>query len=1135
MNPPIPVMTEEEYQARYGSAGSSLPVVAPTPPVIPQAPLNIPIMDEAEYTRRYGSMGDNALRAIQDIPSGIYNAPKALVETGVGTVGALDALASGEQLAPEERQALRNVGSIGAATAGGLAGAKGGALLGTYLAPATGGLSIPVGGLLGGAVGGGLGLLGIDWFAENQGVDAPRTGTERLNDLAYNVTGGIGGDLALRGLGTAAKGVINPIKRTFTEAGQVEAAANVANKIYGDNAVMNLLDNEGVLLKREPLSQYKTTADVLGTEGAAQLQKQLQMEQFGDPIGEKLVAREAARKELLQSLAPEDASIARVQQNVSDQIDALRYTAGAADRQLGPSIDPTSAGAGIREIAELLYGRNREGVREAFQEIPQSEVKRFAPSSDLLTATDRLKELFGPGSEGAPSELKRMVETLNPELKPATDVDPTTRMLQEISGKAPKEVDPRLSLDYLQRLRRWGGEAATKYFNKGENRSGSVAQAVVKDIDEGLNQAVENGTMPPEQAAAYKSALTAHKEMAQTFERGPMGRILRRGEGVEGYNIEPSSVGRQFWNSSPESMKSFTKALGGNMEARELLVRDAVTDFRGSTRDVDGGFKPKDVKRWMTEHEPLLNTFPEMKQAVSNIYVNEAKRALKTKNFSKFVEANPEQAASVLLSGKDSARTADLLLRDIKDRPDLLQGVRRGIIDKLHDDLYSIAEVSAKPATFKRFMDKNESVLKKYFDKDQINALERIYGDMASEVRTEELARRGSIGNSVTAQKGALKQELQELVQNEFGTVGNILRNGGKVGTALGAAAGFSNFGLFGSMVGASAGGTLGAKVTNMITRAENAAMRELAKAAADPAVALRLLSKSTSTRKNVIRQVLEKKMDPIRQILVSGYIGTREDDNKLAEDMASLLPQNRLMAAPTPTPSQAADLANALSQNRGGGLLQQPAVPTMGANQAMSENEPKQGGQRAADVDLTPRNVEPDLVDAVIFAESSGRANAVGPNTKYGTAKGLMQLIDSTGKEMHQKLGLKGKYDPFDAEQNRLIGTAYLDELVGRYDNSVPLGLAAYNWGMGNLEKAFDKLGRTGPTPVQAMMEQAVRDGMKGGMSERQAKRAAAAQVVDTFGIEVLNPFMPDETRNYVRKIMNRYTKTKRNGIVEA
>lgn len=1104
MAPPFPVMTEDEYQARYGAG--SLPVsVPPSAPAIPDIS-NIPVMDEAEYTRRYGSMGENALQAIKDVPAGLYNAPKALVSTGIGTVGAIDALASGEQLAPEERQALRNVGSMAAATAGGLAGAQGGAMLGAPLGP----LGMGVGGLLGGAVGGGLGLLGIDWFAENQGVDAPRTGKERMNDLAYNVTGGVAGDVALRGLGTAAKGVVNPIKRTFTEAGQTEAAANVARQVYGDDAVMTLLDNEGVLLKREPLSQYKTTADVLGTEGAAQLQKQLQMEQFGDPIGEKLVGREGARKELLQSLAPEDASIARVQQNLSDQMDALRYTAGAADRQLGSNIDPTSAGAGIREIAELLYGRNREGVREAFQSIPQSEVKRFAPTSELLTADARLNELFGPGSEGAPSELKRMVETLNPDLS-------------QTPG-----ADPRLSLDYLQRLRRWAGEAGTKYFNKGENRSGSVAQAVVKDIDQGLNQAVENGTMPADQAAAYKQALKAHKDMAQTFERGPMGRILRRGEGVEGYNIEPSSVGRQFWNSSPEAMKSFTNALGGSMEAREFLVRDAVTDFRSATRDVDGGFKPKDVKRWMTDHEPLLNTFPEMKKAVNEIYVNEAKRALKTKNFSKFVEANPEQAASVLLSGKDSARTADLLLRDIKDRPDLLQGVRRGIIDKLHDDLYSIAEVSAKPATFKRFMDKNGSVLKKYFDKDQMTALERIYSDMASEVRTEELARRGSIGNSVTAQKGALKQELQELIQNEFGTVGNILRNGGKVGTALGAAAGFSNFGIFGSMVGASAGGSLGAKVTNMITRAENAAMRELAKAAADPAVALQLLSKSSATRKGVMRQIFEKKMNPIRQLLISGYLGAREDDNKLTGDLASLLPENRLEA--TATATQAADLA--------GALLQQKAAPRMTGNQDMGDTKSKQKAQlqpTSGDVDLTPRRIDSSLVDAVVMQESSGRANAVGPKTKYGTAKGLMQLLDSTGQEMHKKLGLSGKYDPFNAEQNRKIGAAYLDELVGRYGDNVPLGLAAYNWGMGNLERAFDKLGASGPKPVQAVMEQAVIEGMSSGMSEKQAKRAAAAQVVDTFGIEVLNPYMPDETRNYVRKIINRYNKNRRTGIVEA
>lgn len=1130
---PFEVLSEEEFNARYGTAGTPVPAtpsvapmaVAPSLP-IPQNPADIEILDEAEYSRRYGSIGDNALQAIKDIPAGIYNAPKALAQTGIGTVGALDALASGEQLAPEEQAALRNVGSMAAATAGGLAGAKGGALVGAPFGP----LGVGVGGLLGGAVGGGLGLLGIDWFAENQGVDAPRTGKQRVNDLAYNVTGGIGGDLAVRGLGTAAKGVVNPLQRTFTEAGQLEAAANVADKIYGDRAIQTINNAESALMK-QPLSQYRTTADVLRSEGAAQLQKQLQMEQFGDPIGAKLQAREAARKQLLQSLAPEGASITAVQQELADQMDTLRFTAGAADKQLGPSIDPTYAGAGIREIAELLYGRNREGVREAFGDIPQADVKRFAPTSDLLTATDRLKELFGPGSEGAPSELKRMVETLNPNLKAAAEnVDPTTRLLQEINGEVAKEVDPRQSLDYLQRLRRWGGEAATKFFNKGENRSGSVAQAVVKDIDQGLEQAVKDGTMPAEQATAYKQALAAHKQMAQTFERGPMARILRRGEGVEGYNIEPSSVGRQFWNSSPEAMKSFTKALGGDIGARELLVRDAITDFRAATRDVDGGFKPKDVKRWMGDHEAFLNTFPEAKSAVNDIYTNEAKRALKQKNFSRFVEANPEQAASVLLEGRDSVKVADSLLRDIKDKPELLEGVRRGIIDKLHDNIYNIAELEAKPAAFKRFMDKNGSVIKKYFTPEQVRALDAIYSDLSSQVRTEDLARSASRGNSVTAQKGSLKVELKQLISDEFGTFGSILRNGGKVGSALGAGVGYAKGGILGSMVGGAAGGSLGAKVTDLITRAENAAMRELAKAAADPSVARDLLMRASWKQKSAIRQVLEKKLSPIRQIVVSGYIGAREDDNKLAEDLAGLLPQNRLVPTPTPTPTQAADLA--------GALLQQQAPSTMGREQDMSGTKPKQPAKAqpiAGDVDLTPRRVDTSLVDAVVMQESSGRANAVGPKTKYGTAKGLMQLLDSTGREMHKKLGLKGEYDPFNAEQNKAIGTAYLGELVGRYSNNVPLGLAAYNWGMGNLEKAFDKLGSAGPKPVQAFMEQAVREGVKDGLSEKQAKRAAAAQVVDAFGIEVLNPYMPDETRNYVRKIMNRYNKTRNNGIVEA
>lgn len=108
-------------------------------------------------------------------------------------------------------------------------------------------------------------------------------------------------------------------------------------------------------------------------------------------------------------------------------------------------------------------------------------------------------------------------------------------------------------------------------------------------------------------------------------------------------------------------------------------------------------------------------------------------------------------------------------------------------------------------------------------------------------------------------------------------------------------------------------------------------------------------------------------------------------------------------------------------------------------------------------DRELTPK-IAPDLVKKVIATESSFNPKAIGPMTKYGTAKGLMQLLDSTGKEWHDKLGLPGEYDPFNAEQNQKIGTAYLGWLSDQFNGDEKLALAAYNWGIGNLKNLLKK-----------------------------------------------------------------------------
>ncbi|HET6509239.1 MAG TPA: lytic transglycosylase domain-containing protein [Baekduia sp.] len=97
-------------------------------------------------------------------------------------------------------------------------------------------------------------------------------------------------------------------------------------------------------------------------------------------------------------------------------------------------------------------------------------------------------------------------------------------------------------------------------------------------------------------------------------------------------------------------------------------------------------------------------------------------------------------------------------------------------------------------------------------------------------------------------------------------------------------------------------------------------------------------------------------------------------------------------------------------------------------------------------------KGLDPALIAGVIYAEShfiDGRTSSAG-------AEGLMQLTPATAHYIAQKSGGTAfrTSDLGTPQVNISYGAFYLRYLMRRYGNDVPLVLAAYNAGEGNVDK---------------------------------------------------------------------------------
>ncbi len=93
--------------------------------------------------------------------------------------------------------------------------------------------------------------------------------------------------------------------------------------------------------------------------------------------------------------------------------------------------------------------------------------------------------------------------------------------------------------------------------------------------------------------------------------------------------------------------------------------------------------------------------------------------------------------------------------------------------------------------------------------------------------------------------------------------------------------------------------------------------------------------------------------------------------------------------------------------------------------------------------------NISPVLLDSLLFRESGFDPDVVfGNKTSSAGALGVAQFMPATAAS----LGI----NPLNPEEAISGAAMYLRQLIDRYDGDIGLGLAAYNWGPGNVDRAL-------------------------------------------------------------------------------
>jgi len=257
-----------------------------------------------------------------------------------------------------------------------------------------------------------------------------------------------------------------------------------------------------------------------------------------------------------------------------------------------------------------------------------------------------------------------------------------------------------------------------------------------------------------EAADRLKAASAAAKERASTFDRGPIGEILRPAGPSGEYRLPQGAVPAKVFHPGPTGaadVRAFIRA--GGQDAVGALTDYAGLSLRQAASRADGSLDPDKARGWIDRHQSALSELPQdVRSRFTNAAQAEDNVAQAVANRRSQLAALDRSAAAKLmglsdngdvvrqvgsiLRGKTAARDMQQLADQVRGSAAAREGLRRAVIEHVLDNYVGNTEVatSGRPAlksdALQTFIRTKRDALEKIFAPEELGILQAVSRDL---------------------------------------------------------------------------------------------------------------------------------------------------------------------------------------------------------------------------------------------------------------------------------------------------------------------------------------------------------------------------------------------------------------------